>query len=97
VGNAPAAASLGQNFPNPFNPATTIEFSLKAGADVTLAVFDVRGARVRTLARGHYVAGPHRVDWNGTNDRGEPVSSGVYYYRLRGAGIDLTHKMVLLK
>ncbi len=99
VGDAPARSltTLGQNYPNPFNPTTTITFRLGSVADVTLEVFDVRGALVRTLISGRRTAGPHRVDWNGVDNNGRIVASGVYYYRLRGGGDDVTRKMVLLK
>jgi hypothetical protein len=99
VGNSPAAeaAWLGQNFPNPFNPSTSIRFTLPSPADTRLEVFDVRGALVKTLVDGTMPAGPQQVEWNGTNGNGRAVASGVYYYRLRSAGSDVTRKMVLLK
>ena len=98
-GDTPAIASLemSPNFPNPFNPSTTIRFSQPAAGFVELTVYDVRGARVVSLLREHRQKGWHTVEWNGRNDHGEQVSSGVYFYRLvAGAGV-VTRKMVLLK
>jgi hypothetical protein len=89
--------ALIQNFPNPFNPTTTIAFSLAGNSHVRLAIYDVRGARVRTLIDGPRVAGSYRVLWDGKNDGGLDVSSGVYFYRLTAGGFQSTRKMVLLK
>jgi hypothetical protein len=91
------ALALHQNFPNPFNPGTTISFRLDAPGDASLVVFDGRGARVRTLAAGAHGAGPHEIDWDGTNDRGQRVASGMYFYRLETPAGILTRKMVLVK
>jgi flagellar hook assembly protein FlgD len=91
---------LEQNYPNPFNPSTTIAFSLADGPrrPVRLAVFDVTGALVRTLYDGHLGPGRHSFAWDGRNDRGQRVGSGVYFYRLAGdGGFTETRKMVLLK
>jgi len=93
---APATVLL-QNHPNPFNPTTSIHFELKQNANVTLSVYDARGAHVTTLAAGPYTRGAHDVVWNGTDAKGGHVGSGVYFYRLTAAGTTLTRKMVLLK
>jgi flagellar hook assembly protein FlgD len=89
--------SLAQNYPNPFNPQTTIAFSLRERGHVILTVYNVAGERVRTLAEESFDAGPQRVVWDGRNDAGAPVSSGVYFYRLVTGGFSQTRKMVLLK
>jgi len=97
---APPLASalvLHPNMPNPFNPTTTIRFEMPVAGDVTLTVYDVRGTRVRTLVRESRAEGTHAVTWDGRNDRGEQVGSGVYLYRLDAAGTSQTRKMVLLK
>lgn len=86
-----------QNVPNPFNPVTEIRFELATAADVSITIFDAAGRLVRTLEHGNRAMGNHTVRWNGTNDGGEPVSSGVYFYRMRAAGFDETRKMILLK
>lgn len=94
---APPALTLGQNQPNPFNPSTSISFQLAGRAHARLFIYDVNGARVRTLVDREMAAGSHRVDWNGTNSRGETVASGVYYYRLEAGSASETKQMVLLK
>ena len=93
----PRAPSLGQNYPNPFNPTTTIAFELPSSARVSLVVYDVTGARVRTLVDGALRAGHHDVMWDGRSEARTPVGSGVYFYRLATGGKVLTKKMVLLK
>jgi len=93
----PSAASLSQNRPNPFNPSTSISFSLAREGGVSLAVFDLRGRLVKVLARGILPAGGHAVAWDGTDARGRRAASGVYVYRLSAGGTVLTRKMVLVK
>jgi hypothetical protein len=88
---------LEQNYPNPFNPQTTIAFSLKSSIDVNLNIYDVAGRRVRELINEQKVAGAYKVNWDGRNDAGSPVASGVYFYRIvAGAFVD-TKKLTLLK
>ena len=89
--------SLSQNQPNPFNPATTISFVLPEQMRVIMAVFDIDGKLVKTLVDKPLSSGPNKVTWDGTNDRGNSVSSGVYFYRLQAGKRVLTKKMVLLK
>ena len=88
---------LFQNSPNPFNPETEIRFELAAPSEVSITVFDAAGRRVRVLAAEPRQAGVHAIRWNGLNDAGETVSSGVYFYRMTTARFDQTRKMVLLK
>jgi hypothetical protein len=92
-------AKLGQNYPNPFNPVTRIDYWVPGAgkSEVSLVVYDVRGARVRTLVAGDRPAGRYTVEWDGRNDHGVAVSSGVYFYRMRAGGFADTHRMVLLK
>ena len=78
----PAAFELLQNVPNPFNPSTTITYALDGATRVALVVYNVQGQKVRTLADGYQPAGVHSVVWDGADDRGAKVSSGVYLYRL---------------
>jgi len=92
-----AAFSLEQNHPNPFNPTTTIRFTLPERAQVSLAVFDVRGRRIATLVDREMPAGLSRVEWDGRDRRGTQVSSGVYFYRIVAGSHVETRKMVLLK
>jgi hypothetical protein len=88
---------LDQNYPNPFNPQTTIAFSLKQRTHAQIVVYDVAGARVRTLADESFAAGAHQKVWDGRNDAGAPVASGVYFYQLVANEFTQTRKMVLLK
>jgi len=90
-------AALRQNAPNPFNPSTTITFSLAEGGAAELRVFDVRGRNLRVLAAGDLPAGEHSVTWDGRDDDGRPVPSGIYFYKLRCGGFEGLQRMVLLR
>jgi hypothetical protein len=94
---APALARLLKNYPNPFNPRTTVEFTLKRDATTTLRVYDARGRLVRTLLSGYVAAGSHSVTWNGMDDTGRSAASGVYFLRLQAAGEYLSRTVNLLK
>jgi predicted lipoprotein with Yx(FWY)xxD motif len=91
------ALALGQNHPNPFNPSTTISFSLPEAAPVQLSIVNAEGKLVKTLVDDTFDAGVKEVVWNGTDAAGSRVSSGVYFYRLRSGKSILTRKMVLVK
>ena len=94
----PDAFALANNYPNPFNPATTIKYALPQAADVELTVYNVVGQPVRTLVAEHQNAGRYVVEWDATNDSGHSLSSGMYFYRLEAGGEFLeTKKMLLLK
>ena len=96
--SAPSAGiALGQNYPNPFNPNTTIEYTLSMDARVTLTIHDLRGRTVRTLIDEAVAAGRRSVTWDGRNDAGEPLPSGVYFLRIQGAGAEQTQKLMLAK
>ncbi len=97
--SAPKEFQLGQNYPNPFNPSTQIPFSLQKGSTITLEIFDVMGRRVRTLINEEKLnAGDHLETWNGKNDRGNAIATGVYTYRLRVNGGQSSEKrMIFLK
>ncbi len=97
VPEAALAASLGSNYPNPFNPSTTFRFELKYEGDAELVVLDARGRLVRTLATGSHGPGEHLITWDGTDDRGRNLPSGVYFYRLRAAGLQYTRSATLIK
>jgi len=88
---------LRQNSPNPFNPVTMITYSLANRVRAELMVFGVDGALVRTLVNDVRERGEHSVTWDGKNDRGEPVASGAYFYRLRAGSFAETRKLMLLK
>jgi hypothetical protein len=89
--------SVGPNYPNPFNPQTTIEYALGAPADVTIEIVDVTGAVVARLEQGVRNVGTHRTVWNGRDSSGRPVGSGVFFYRMRGVAGAGTGKLVLVK
>ncbi len=85
------------NYPNPFNPATTIRFELENAQDVSLVVYDVIGRKVISLLQGPQRAGAHKVLWNGIDSKGNAVSSGVYFYHLSTGNYNNTMKMILMK
>jgi hypothetical protein len=90
-------ASLAQNVPNPFNPTTTISFTLPASQDVSLTIYDAQGKVVRNLAGGVHSHGPHSVTWDGKDNNGNAVGTGIYFYRLVSGTFTESKKMVLLK
>jgi len=94
---APPKFGLEQNVPNPFNPATTIRFSIPEAGNVRLTVLDVNGRIVRTLVSGDRAAGEFPVVWDGKDDAGREVGSGLYFARLEAGELKATRKMVLLK
>ena len=81
----PGAFALADNYPNPFNPATTIGYVLPTAADARLEVFNLAGQHITTLVAAHQLAGRHAVEWDATNAQGQAVASGVYFYRLQAA------------
>ncbi len=85
------------NYPNPFNPSTTIAFTLPNASDVEVAVYNVLGQQVRSLVDQHMTAGEHSVVWDGRADNGSQLSSGVYFYRITADNVDVTKKMMMLK
>ena len=92
-----APASLHQNHPNPFNPATTFSFDLHHAGEVKLVVLDARGRRIRTLVNGLCPGGANEIHWDGTDDSGRSVASGTYLYRLEAAGLQYTKAATLVK
>jgi hypothetical protein len=95
---APRSFGLAQNFPNPFNPSTTVQYMLPAGSYVRLEILSVIGQRVRVLDEGYRAAATYSVVWDGKDDRVQPVSSGVYFCRLTAGGnAIMTRKLVLLR
>ena len=93
----PADLSLSQNYPNPFNPETYIDFTLPSEQAVSLKIYNIKGQVVSSLVDRRIAAGIHTVRWDGKNDSGERVSSGVYFYRLTAGEKSFVKKMVLLK
>ncbi len=93
----PASFHLSQNHPNPFNPYTVIQYALPVSGEVELNLFDVRGQSVATLFHGFQKAGDHSEVWNGKDDNGVSVPSGIYLYTLRAGKVMLVKKCLLLK
>ncbi|HTY58306.1 MAG TPA: S8 family serine peptidase [Bacteroidota bacterium] len=93
----PVAFDLEQNYPNPFNPTTRIAYTVGERGLVTLEVFDILGRNVTTLVNETQAAGSYQITWNGRNGANMPVTSGVYFYRLKSGGLSKTNRMVLLK
>ena len=93
----PTVFALEQNYPNPFNPSTQIRYALPEATSVTITVYDMMGRKVRTLVQDAQSAGYHTALWNATNDRGLPVSAGMYIYTLQAGDHHHMKKMILLK
>jgi len=93
----PLSYQLKQNYPNPFNPETHIYFEIPQMHDVKLEIYNILGQKVRSLINGAYNPGRHTVTWNGRNDSGMIVPSGVYIYRLHAGSFMVSKKMLMLK
>ncbi|MBN1292449.1 MAG: T9SS type A sorting domain-containing protein [Candidatus Latescibacteria bacterium] len=94
---APVSWALHNNYPNPFNPTTTINYFLMENQHTKLTVFNAVGQTVRTLVNQPQTAGNHTVQWDGRNDFGHAVSSGVYFYRLEAGNFVKTKRMMLVE
>jgi hypothetical protein len=97
VSEVPAITALKGNYPNPFNPETRINYSLAQNGKVELTIYNLRGQKVRSLVGETQSAGEHNVVWNGRDDAGRTLASGMYFYRLKAANYDVTRKALLLK
>jgi hypothetical protein len=93
----PGINALHPNYPNPFNPSTTIPLDIARSGTVRLSIYNLKGQLVKTLANGIMEAGQHRLVWSGLDEAGRPVASGVYLYRLEGNGFSQSRKMLLVK
>jgi hypothetical protein len=93
----PKEYAVYQNYPNPFNPSTTIYYELPFSGQIKLEVYNLLGQRVRTLVNVRQEAGRHRVIWDGNNDSGSPVASGIYIYQFRTGNYSRIFKMILMK
>ncbi len=91
------ASQLKGNYPNPFNPETTISFTTKKNGPVSIDVFNIKGQKVRTLLNENRQAGNHIVVWNGKDDSGNSLASGVFFYRMKSGKYTSTKKMILMK
>ena len=97
LADIPEQFSLSQNYPNPFNPTTKIDFALARTGDVTIVVYNLIGQKVKTLVSESLHYGFHGITWNGLDDFGRAVPSGVYFSELRAKGFRQSKKMLLLK
>lgn len=88
---------LMQNYPNPFNPSTTISFAVPAHQYVKLEIFNSIGQKIRTLVNKEYTRGVHQVHWDGTNEQGEKVSAGAYFYRIKADDYRATKQLLLVR
>ena len=91
------ATKLHGNYPNPFNPVTNIAYSIKTAGKVTLEVYNIRGQLVKTLVNEVQETGAHTAIWNGKDNTGKSVSSGVYFYKMKAQDYNSTKKMILMK
>jgi len=94
---APVTASLNQNYPNPFNPTTNISYELQQTQPVVLQVYNTKGQLVKTLVNETQTEGVHNVVWNGDDNSGNSVSSGVYFYKMKSSTFESARKMILMK
>lgn len=92
----PKSTLLYQNYPNPFNPSTVISYYLKSSSHVTVRVINVLGQTIQTLVEKEQASGIHHIKWNGKDSAGQPVASGIYFYRLEAGSFTQTKKMILL-
>ncbi|MGB7061078.1 MAG: T9SS type A sorting domain-containing protein [Candidatus Zixiibacteriota bacterium] len=93
----PKDFELHQNYPNPFNNETVVKFNLRRSTEVSLAIYNILGQRVRTLVEGRLAAGSQIVSWDGKDDKGNDLSSGIYFYQLKAGEMSETKRLVLLK
>ena len=93
----PALVLDAKNYPNPFNPETTIHFSLPESGPTSVKVYNLKGQLIRTLVNGNMTAGNQKVVWNGLDDNNQTVASGLYFYRVTNVGKNITRKMLLSK
>jgi FlgD Ig-like domain len=96
-GVLPKTLELGNNYPNPFNPSTTIEYAVPQSENVTIAIYNMVGQRVKTLVKSMHSAGRYKVVWDGKDNRNSNVSSGIYFYNITVGSVSIVKKMVLLK
>jgi len=88
---------LKDNYPNPFNPVTTLRYEIAVNTNVKITIYDMMGRLVKILTDKMEMAGYKSIKWNGTNDRNEPVSAGLYLYTIQAGDYRKTRKMVLIK
>ncbi|MHB9030265.1 MAG: FlgD immunoglobulin-like domain containing protein [Candidatus Latescibacterota bacterium] len=97
TGEAASKNALYENYPNPFNPSTTVRFALKENRHASLVIYNMLGQKVKTLVDAPRAAGMHTVQWDGKNDKGQAVSSGTYFFRLTSGSFVQTRRMMLVE
>ena len=95
--DVPIQYSLKQNYPNPFNPSTKIDFTIAKESLVNITIFDISGNKIKNLINTYYSPSHRSIQWNAKNNQGEPVSAGVYLYRIQAGNFVDTKKMIFLK
>jgi hypothetical protein len=95
--SAPKEFALAQNYPNPFNPTTKIRYEIPLRSFVTIKIYNLLGQEVKTLVRAVKGVGRYEVEWDGRNNNGQEVASGMYLYRLESNRINRTKKLLLIK
>ncbi|MBI9031046.1 T9SS type A sorting domain-containing protein, partial [bacterium] len=85
------------NYPNPFNPETTISYDISKSGHVTVEIYNIKGQKVKSLLQENQEAGQHSVIWKGDNNEGKRVSSGSYFYRVKSGDEEIVNKMMLMK
>ena len=96
-GVIPESFVLEQNYPNPFNPSTTIKYQLPKAEKVRIAIYDLTGRQVRELLNGHKEAGSYFIQWNGLNQVGQTVATGLYIYQIQAGQFNQLRKMLFVK
>ena len=97
INTAPETFALGQGYPNPFNPETTIDYQIANAGHVNIVIYDMLGREVNTLVNGYHTPNMYSVVWNGTSNDGKLVPSGVYFYHMTTQGFSQVNKVMLLK
>jgi hypothetical protein len=93
----PDKFEVSQNYPNPFNPSTKFRYALPEGRNVKIIIYDIQGKQVAELVNNYQAPGTYEVTWNGKNDDGQFVSSGVYFYKIDAGSYSVSRKMIMLK
>ena len=93
----PTEFALHENYPNPFNPTTTLRFDIPEVSNMTLTIYNMLGQKVRFFKMNNIDAGYHTLQWNARNDNGDPVSTGLYIYQMHSKEFVKTRKMIFLK
>ena len=95
--NSPETFRLNQNYPNPFNPITNLKYELPYDSYITITIYDILGNVVNNLVNKYESSGYNSIQWNATNNQGQPIAAGVYLYSIEARDFRQTKKMILLK